>query len=1048
MLFTVCILGRAKQTEHIWRDFSGFVALGNATGSSQTAAVLFARFSLWATRALCLWAAVVSNVAVRAALEPSYSIQLIQSEQGLPQNNINSIIQSRDGFLWLATLGGLARYDGVRFKIFNSANTPELQNSRITALYEDAQGVIWTGHETGDLTRLADGRFESVNIPGAPHRELVQVITTDGQGNVMLFYPSGALRNARTGAVIDTDFSSEQQRGISSMARDHSGAIWVARGGSLARVANGKCELIDPIEVDRFAADRQVLGIAAAREGGVWIVTPNRLRRRVGDEWGPEDYRALPWPQAVIPAMTEMRNGVLAIATVDRIVLFKPNLWARTADRNDRLPTDLVRSMCEDREGNLWVGFGGGGMAALRPARAALIKAIDRWRGRPVLTIGATRNGSLWAGTEGAGLYTLAYGGFGPFVREGGPSTNSTVWSFADDEESRFWISTAENGIFVNQGGRFQTPVGLDELSAPARVLFQSASQRAVLIGANSGLFKYENAKALPLVTNLVAPEVRCIVEQTNGVIWFGMFGGGLGKLENGENSQFRKTNGLSSDFVQCLYLDASDGALWIGTAESGINRYKNGRFTSVTSANGLRDDVICHIEDDGLGYFWISSQRGIMRVAKAELNRCADGSLASVRCMSFGESDGLPSEQSAGGFQPTGCRTANGLLWFATVKGIVAIDPANVRTNQLARPFVEELRVDDRSVTGGAAEAVKIPAGRRRFDFEYTAISLAAPERALFKYRLEPLEREWIGPTMKRTASYSHIPPGNYTFRVVASNSDGVWNGTAATLGFTLLPLFYQTMWFRVLAIVVATVFVGLAALLVTRQRYRSRIELAERQRGIERERARIAQDIHDDLGSSLTRIILLSQSARGDLDSPALAASDLDRIYDTARNLTRSLDEIVWAVNPRHDTLDSLATYLGKFAQDFLGAANLRCRLDLPVRLPAWPLTAETRHNVFLAFKEALNNAVKHAHATEVRVSLTLKDAAFTLIVEDNGRGFSPPSAPAATTNTEDGLQNMRKRLADVGGRCEIYSQPNKGTRISFHVRVEPRTLKAIAP
>jgi signal transduction histidine kinase len=235
----------------------------------------------------------------------------------------------------------------------------------------------------------------------------------------------------------------------------------------------------------------------------------------------------------------------------------------------------------------------------------------------------------------------------------------------------------------------------------------------------------------------------------------------------------------------------------------------------------------------------------------------------------------------------------------------------------------------------------------------------------------------------------------------------------------------------------------VGLAALLVTRARYRRQIEVAERQRGIERERTRIAQDIHDDLGSSLTRIILLSQSARGDLDSPDLAAKDLDRIYDTARNLTRSLDEIVWAVNPRHDTLDSLATYLGKFAQDFLGAANIRCRLDLPVSVPPWPLTAETRHNVFLGFKEALNNAVKYAGATEVRVSLTLQPSAFTLVVEDNGSGFTVPSAPAQTTDTEDGLQNMRNRLNEIGGRCEIYSQPKKGTRISFNVPVSVRTM-----
>jgi signal transduction histidine kinase/ligand-binding sensor domain-containing protein len=850
---------------------------------------------------------------------------------------------------------------------------------------------------------------------------------------VLLFYPSATLRNVRTGELIETDLSSDQARGIASMVRDNAGTIWIMRAGSLCRIVNGKSELVEP---DVFAADRQIMGIGAARDDGVWIATSNKIRKRVGDQWVAE-ISPLPWRQ-VIPTMIEMRNGVLAVATIEQgIYLFRPGPSAFHVDRNDGLPPDWVRSMCEDSEGNLWAGFGGGGMAALRPTRATLIKSSDRWKGRPVLTVGSTPGGNLWVGTEGAGLYVFNYGSFAPFVREQGPSANSTIWSFAEDDAARFWISTAENGVFNLNSDRFQALPGVEEFSAPARVLFQSPSQRAMLIGARSGLFKYENKKIEPVATNLISPEVRCIAEQTNGVIWFGMFGGGVAKFENGRVTQYRKTNGLSSDFVQCLYIDPSDGSVWIGAAESGLNRFKNGKFAAVTTANGLRNNVISHIADDGRGYFWMSSHAGIMRVSKADLNRCADGSIASVQCMSLAETDGLPSAQSQGGFQPTGCRTSDGVLWFATLKGIVAIDPAHVRTNQLPRAVVEELRINDEPATRGA-NGIKIPPGRHRLDFDYTAITLAAPERAVFKYRLEPLDQEWIGPTTKRTVSYSQIPPGDYTFRVMACNSDGVWNPTSGGLAFTALPLFYQTLWFRILAILSAIAFVGLAALLVTRQRYRRQIEVAERQRGIERERTRIAQDIHDDLGSSLTRIILLSQSARGDLDSPDLAAKDLDRIYDTARNLTRSLDEIVWAVNPRHDTLDSLATYLGKFAQDFLGAANMRCRLDLPVSLPSWPLSAEARHNVFLAFKEALNNAVKHARATEVRISLTLKESAFTLVVEDNGAGFSVPSAPAQTTDTEDGLQNMRKRLSEIGGKCEIYSQPKKGTRISFHVPI----------
>ena len=998
-----------------------------------------ARFPSSLIRAACLLATALFALPHRAALRPGYSIQLIQTEQGLPQNNINSIIQSRDGYLWLATLGGLARYDGVRFKVFNSANTPELQNSRITALFEDPGGVIWIGHETGDFTRLTDGRFEPVQIPGAPHREPIVAITTDDQGSTILFHQNAALRNVQTGAIIDPEVTSDSSRGVTSMVRENSGAIWIMRGGSLWRVQNGKSESIEP---DRFAADRQILGIAAARGGGVWVATQNQIRRRVDNEWKDQIF-PLPWRSTVIPAMLEMSNGVFAVATIDQgIFLLRPGESAFQAGRDDGLPPDWARSLTEDREGNLWAAFGGGGVAALRPGRAAKQKVTDRWRGRPVLSIATTRNGALWVGTSGAGLYRYLYDTFAPVISEYAPRTNSTIWSFNEDELGNFWVSSADNGLFTARGDRFQPQPTFEDFSAPARVLFQSQSQSALLLGAHSGLFKLQNQKIQPLATNLVSPDVRCIVEQTNGIIWFGMFGGGLGKFENSKASQFRKTDGLPSEFIQCLYHDASDDTLWLGAAESGLIRHKSGRFSSITTAQGLRDNVISHIADDGLGYLWLSSHAGIMRISKTELNHCADGSLASVQCMTFSETDDLPSSQSAGGQQPTGCRTPDGTLWFATLKGIVAINPTNVRTNALAIAVVEELRVNEKPIPPPKRNArAQIPPGRNRFDIDYTAISFAAPDMVQFKYRLEPLETDWVGPTTKRTVSFSHIPPGDYTFRVMAANSDGAWNPTTATLAFTALPFFWQTLSFRILVALVAIGLAGLAALLVARVRYHRRLELAERQRSVERERTRIAQDIHDDLGSSLTRIILLSQSARGDLDSPDMAAKDLDRIYDTARNLTRSLDEIVWAVNPRHDTLDSLATYLGKFAQDFLGAANIRCRLDLPVSVPPWPLTAEVRHNVFLAFKEALNNAVKHAQATEVKITLTLEKSSFKLVVEDNGRGFSIPSAPTAA-ETEDGLQNMRKRLTDVSGACEIYSLPKKGTRITFTV---PRASQA---
>jgi signal transduction histidine kinase len=395
---------------------------------------------------------------------------------------------------------------------------------------------------------------------------------------------------------------------------------------------------------------------------------------------------------------------------------------------------------------------------------------------------------------------------------------------------------------------------------------------------------------------------------------------------------------------------------------------------------------------------------------------------------------------QSAGG------KTADGRLWFPTAKGLVAVDPTDVKINRLPPPVrIEEMRVDDNEFADGyVAGPVKVSPGRHRIEFEYTGLSYVAPEKVRFRCRLNGFDSKWDDVGTKRVATYNYIPPGRYTFQVVACNNDGVWNETGASLKFEVLPFFWQTTWFHALGGVITVLAAGGVVWFETRRRMRRRLERAERQRDIERERTRIARDIHDDLGAQLTRITMLSESASEPEIEPHRAADGIRRIYDTARELTRSMDEIVWAVNPRHDTLESLATYLEKFAQDWLAGAGIRCRLDLPLQFPEWHLTSEMRHNVFLAFKEALHNVVKHSGASEVLIRLAVKEKSFELAVEDNGRGFAPDekrrSAPATLGRVAsgNGVENMRRRLEAIGGSFALRSAPGNGTRVLFLVHL----------
>jgi signal transduction histidine kinase len=557
-------------------------------------------------------------------------------------------------------------------------------------------------------------------------------------------------------------------------------------------------------------------------------------------------------------------------------------------------------------------------------------------------------------------------------------------------------------------------------------------------VGSDDGLFLYQNGKSIPLSVNGTNPfpNVRAILEEKDGTVWVGMNGYGLGCLQNGQIRFYRKRDGLGSDFVNCLHF-GEGGSLWIGTY-SGLSRLAKGHIDTITTESGLPNNTICDIEDDGHGYLWLSSHGGIVRVRESETSRCADGLVQSLDCLCFGKSDGLPSQECSGGFQPAGCMTPEGWLYFPTSKGLVGVEPGAIKTNPFPPPVViQNLLIDGKSSVrkSPADSMLEIPAGRHELEFRYTALSFAAPEKDQFKYRLDNLDSTWVNAGVRRDVNYSYIPPGQYSFHVIACNNDGVWNETGDSIAFRVLPYFWQTAWFRATALAAIILATGGGVWYGTTRRMRRKLELLEQQRTIERERARIAKDIHDDLGASLTRINLLSQSAQLGMDDLPQTLKNLDQICTTAWQLTRAMDEIVWAVDPQHDTLESLAAYMEKLIRELIVDSGMRCRLDFPVNLPAWSVTAEVRHNLCMAFKEALHNILKHSGATEVRISCIV-ELTMTITITDNGRGFDPAAIGRPLPHSRHGLGNMRNRLQEIGGHCDIQSERGGGTRITFIV------------
>jgi signal transduction histidine kinase/ligand-binding sensor domain-containing protein len=963
------------------------------------------------------------------------------------QKPITTILQSRDGYLWLGTYHGLVRFDGVRSIVFDLGNTPGLQNGLITSLFESADGVLWIGHETGQLTRLVNGRFEPVTLPAAWPGGTLENITADEQGAVWLINDEGVLFRLSDGRLAVMPGHASPTRKVALARAPTGGKPWLVCAGNVAVLEHTG---VRQRTIEGSSPGDYFERVVPSRDGGLWILGNGRLRKWRAGQWVTE-LKGCPSEPGLVSTLIETRSGAVLAGTL------RNGLYQFTSDgqvfhfsRTNGLSHDWVRSLCEDREGNIWVGTAAG-LDGLRARKVQMLNAPDSFAGCGVLGISLSGSNSAWIGTEGAGLYNFNHGGWTVFNQTNGVS-NLFVWSVLETRNGGLFVGTWGGGLEQKVADHFEPVPGSGELTAPV-VCLSEGNTGQLLIGTTIGLYQYESGKLSFVVgkESLAFPDVRAVVQSADGTLWLGMSGGGLGRVQGTNVQQFTKQGGLGSDFVVCLYLD-KENVLWIGTSDNGITRYKNGRFGTIGTKQGLPSSVICQITEDETGHLWISSHGGILRADKSELNRCADGAVPSVYWLRYGKAEGLSTLTCSGGFQPGFGRGSDGRIWFPTAKGVAIVNPANVTSNTYAPPvIIEELLVEGHAVdlhptaapdSASPDRSLEVSPGKRQFEIRYTGLSFISPDKVQFRHRLVGLEDHWIEAGTQRVAEYSYLRPGHYRFQVTACNNDGFWNPTGASLSFIVLPFFWQTWWFQIITGISMAALLAGGAFWISRRRVRLRLERSERQHALERERARIARDIHDDLGASLTRITMLSQSVRAELDAAAPAAGDVDQIYTTARELTRAMDEIVWAVNPKHDTLDSLVTYLGRFAQQFLSAAGVRCRLDVPVYLPAAGVTSEVRHNLFLALKEALHNVVNHARATEVRLTLKLDSDRFTLCVADNGKGFSPNTdslgeADAARLSSGNGLPNMRKRLEGIGGQCILDTAPGEGTRVQFVIK-----------
>ena len=963
-----------------------------------------------------------------------------RTDEGLPDNDVTGVAQSADGYLWVSTLGGLVRFDGKRFEEFSPVNIEGVPSRGIRAFLFDHRGRLWLSMDRGVVLCVEGGSGKIFSGKDGVPNVQVQLLAEDSEGGIWMSYGGRRtltrIKDGR-GIVFGTP-EGVPDIGQGWITADQKKRLWLIKNGIVSIFRDGKFH-----SLTNLSGDGPVRA-TAARSGGLWVCAGSNLWK-YNEEAGLQSAGQLP-AGATASALLEDHTGALWIGTAAN------GLFRRTDSGLEAMPTshDQISCLLEDREDNVWAGTSGGGLDRLRPRALELIGTENGLPFESVRSVCEDSNGAIWAATQN-GMLARRQGDDWTVV------SAATYWPgggancVASDPRGAVWIGTSGHGLLKYENGQFKNWRTRNGLASDSIRGLLVSSSGDMLLAFSSALQRLHAGKIEDVNLPSGNRYLRAMAEDTAGNIWVGTSEGRLFRVTGTDVTDETEHVQGGASSIRCLYCTA-DGALWIGYAGFGLGRFKGGSYSRLTTKQGLHDDFISQIVADQMDRLWMAGNGGVFQVPIKELSDVAEGRSDRVRSVLYGRTEGLPSLQASYDAVPGATRSRDGRIWIAMRTGLAVVHTENIHDNpQLPPVLIESVAVDGQPMAlYDSHSALRDPevrnlrdlrhhglqlqlgANYRKLEINFTALSFTAPENVNFRYRLEGFEDTWNEAGRERSATYAHLNAGDYRFHVIACNNSGVWNDTGATLAFSVEPFFWQRRWFQLAMLALFTLCVIAVVRYVSFRRLHRHIQELERQTMLHKERARIAKDIHDDLGANLTQITLLSELAHQDMAAPEKARPQVEKISSTARQVMKSLDEIVWAVNPRNDTLPHLVDYLGQFTLDFLRAPGIRCRLDLPEHPPAFNVPADVRHNLFLAVKEALNNIVKHSGAKEVRLGVDISNGKLRVVVTDDGHGFERPPDDAWA----DGLRNMRQRMGEIGGGCAIESRAGAGTTITFDV------------
>jgi ligand-binding sensor domain-containing protein/signal transduction histidine kinase len=965
-------------------------------------------------------AAASSLFAATPPQEPlAYSRRVWQSSNGLPEDFAQALAQTPDGYLWIGTSGGLVRFDGSRFVVFNHENEPAFRDDSVYSLFTSKDGTLWAGTEGGGLIRYKNGLFRVYGAAEGLTNTFVRAIFEDAHGTLWVGTDSGLFRMQHELLTqVDGRGGLPEINNVNSICQDRAGRLLVGGGGLLVLSGSQATRYSSSVNL----ADNAVRAVRETSDGAVWIGTISGLRRLEHGIRG-NPFAAPRMIQDVnISVLHESRNGQLWIGTYGRGLMRyeagRITRWAAPAS----LPHNNVLSIFEDGEDSIWVGTQGG-LLQLSSSAASSITAAD---GAPlsINTIYQDPHGDLLVTALNGRLYRVSRHTLVPVKLPAGVG-GLTLRNVFRDSAGTLWIGTDGQGVARLSGAgtvRYTMKQGLVNDFVRA---FCEDRDGSMWIGTDGGLSHWHSGKFQNFGTEngLAYHSIRSLLLDRDGSLWVAT-DGGLSRLRAGAFVADPLLERLRGHKIWALYEDA-DGGLWMGTHGAGLFFLRGGRLRQFTTRDGLPSNKICFLAEDLRGNLWMSGPSGVISVARRDLETLPAGSSGQLALRVYSTAEGLSTNQMMGGVQSAGALASNGELWFATTKGAIRIQPEALDRGSAPPVLIEQVLADDRPAT--FSNPLVLPPGAGKLEVHYTAIRLRSPERIRFKYWMEGFDRDWTDAGQRRVAYYTNLPHGDYRFHVIAYEMNAPRNATEETLAIKWQPHFYQTAWFLALwAFMAASAAWGGYWLHVRNIRRRFAAVLEERNR--------LAREMHDTLIQGCVGVsALLEAAAHAQSVSPEMCSGLLDRARTEIRAAVDEARRAVWNLRHGSESSGDFVTAVSQLAQ------RITSETGIPVRVKSLgvphALAAEGQWNLLMLVREAVQNAVAHAAPRNIAVLLTFESRCLRVEIQDDGRGFEASSSRSPQGH-HFGLTGMRERVEKLGGEFHLSSYPGKGTQVRLSI------------